>query len=94
MLSLLGKYNHGIVALIIMVLAMYLGIAAYVGIALSFFFIGREHAQAEQRGISRFYGNKRANAPWYVGFELRSWNLDSFLRDLLLPIAICGIGII
>ena len=33
------------------------------------FFIGREMAQAEQRVISQYYDNKRANAPWYCGFE-------------------------
>ena len=49
---------------------------AMIGIGL---FIGREHAQAEQRVIQGFYDNHRANAPWYCGFEFRAWDLGSIL---------------
>ena len=52
----------------------------------SAFFVGREHAQAEYRVIEHFYEGKRANMPWYGGFEARGWDLKSIL-DFVLPIA-------
>ena len=48
------------------------------------FFIGREVAQAEQRVISQYYDNKRANAPWYCGFEKRAWTKKG-LMDFIIP---------
>ena len=59
------------------------------------FFLGREHAQAEYRAIEKFYNGKRANMPWYGGFEFRAWSLDSVL-DFVLPIVatLSTIGII
>jgi len=50
------------------------------------FYLGREHAQAEYRVIQKFYDGKRANMPWYGGFESRAWNVKSIL-DFVLPIA-------
>ena len=52
----------------------------------SAFFLGREHAQAENRVIEHFYKGKRANMPWNGGFEPRGWDLKSVL-DFVLPIA-------
>jgi len=51
------------------------------------FYCGREHAQAEYRAIKLFYDGKRANAPWWCGFERRAWNFKS-MCDLALPIAV------
>lgn len=48
------------------------------------FYMGREHTQAEYRGIVTYYGNHRANAPWWCGFEPRAWNKKSML-DWLMP---------
>ena len=48
------------------------------------FFLGREHAQAEYRVIEHFYEGKRANMPWYGGFEPRGWDMKSML-DWILP---------
>jgi hypothetical protein len=50
------------------------------------FFIGREIAQAEYRSIVSHYGNRRANAPWWVGFERRAWTRKG-LADFILPTA-------
>ena len=50
----------------------------------SAFFVGREHAQAEYRVIQKFYDGKRANMPWYGGFERRGWDMKSML-DWILP---------
>jgi hypothetical protein len=57
------------------------------------FFVGREHAQAEYRVIEHFYEGKRANMPWYGGFEPRGWNLKSVL-DFGLPIIVTTIVLI
>ncbi len=57
------------------------------------FFLGREHAQAEYRVIQKFYDGKRANMPWYGGFEPRGWDRKSVL-DFVLPIAATAIVLI
>jgi hypothetical protein len=57
------------------------------------FFLGREHAQAEYRVIQKFYEGKRANMPWYGGFEPRGWDRKSVL-DFVLPIAATAIVLI
>ena len=59
----------------------------------SAFFVGREHAQAEYRVIQKFYEGKRANMPWYGGFELRGWDLKSIL-DFGLPIIVTTIALV
>lgn len=51
------------------------------------FYLGREHAQAEYRSIVGYYNGKRVNAPWWCGFEPRSWNRKSIL-DWLLPVVV------
>lgn len=59
----------------------------------SAFFFGREHAQAEYRVIQAYYDGKRANMPWYGGFEPRAWSLKSIL-DFVLPIAATAIALV
>jgi len=59
----------------------------------SAFFIAREHAQAEYRVIQTYYGSKRANMPWYGGFERRAWNLKSIL-DFVLPIVATMVAVV
>jgi hypothetical protein len=59
----------------------------------SAFFVGREHAQAEYRVIEKFYEGKRANMPWYGGFERRAWDVKSIL-DFVLPIAATAIALL
>lgn len=59
--------------------------------AAAVFYMGREHAQAEYRSIVTYYGNRRANAPWWCGFEARVWNKKSVL-DWALP-AILAIAV-
>ena len=54
----------------------------------SAFYIGREITQAEYRVIEQFYDGKRANMPWYGGFEPRAWELKSLL-DWILPTVVC-----
>ena len=59
----------------------------------SAFYIGREITQAEYRVIEQFYDGKRANMPWYGGFEPRAWELKSLL-DWILPTVTCLIILI
>ena len=51
-------------------------------------FIAREHTQAEYRWIAMFGDGKRANMPWWGGFDWRVWDLAS-LMDWLVPVLIC-----
>ncbi len=51
-------------------------------------FIAREHTQAEYRWIAQLGGGKRANMPWWGGFDWRAWNLPSLL-DWLVPVLAC-----
>jgi uncharacterized membrane protein YjgN (DUF898 family) len=52
------------------------------------FFFGREHSQAEYKAINTDFGGKRANMPWYAGFNPKYWTLDAML-DLLAPVLVC-----
>lgn len=51
-------------------------------------FIAREHTQAEYRWIAEFGNGKRANMPWWGGFDPRVWDKASLL-DWLVPVAAC-----
>ncbi len=53
-------------------------------------FIAREHTQAEYRWIAQFGAGKRANMPWWGGFDWRVWNLPSIL-DWLVPVLACAV---
>lgn len=49
------------------------------------FYIGREHTQAEYRWIKLFGEGKRANMPWWGGFDKKAWDTGSVL-DFVAPI--------
>lgn len=51
-------------------------------------FISREHTQAEYRWIAQFGAGKRANMPWWGGFDRRAWNIPSLL-DWIVPALAC-----
>ena len=60
-----------------------------VGCALGcMWFIAREHTQAEYRWIAMFGDGKRANMPWWGGFDWRVWDMASVL-DWLVPVLAC-----
>lgn len=48
----------------------------------------REHTQAEYRWIEKYGQNKRANMPWWGGFDPRVWDIGS-LTDWLVPLIVC-----
>lgn len=58
------------------------------GVIGSLWFIAREHTQAEYRWIAQHGAGKRANMPWWGGFDSRAWNLASLL-DWLVPALAC-----
>lgn len=78
---------HTLITLALAALAWTFGLHAEVAAMSSAFYCGREHAQAEYRAIKSFYGGKRANSPWWCGFERRAWNSKS-LMDWLGPVAV------
>lgn len=61
----------------------------WIGGAFALFYMGREHAQAEYRWIEHYGAGRRANMPWWGGFDPKVWNLKS-LTDWLLPLLATG----
>lgn len=55
----------------------------------SLWFIAREHTQAEYRWIANLGAGKRANMPWWGGFDRRVWNMPSML-DWVVPVMACA----
>ena len=78
---------HTIVTILVSACAYPFGLHYESSFAAAMFYIGREHAQAEYRAIKSFYGGKRANAPWWCGFERRAWGAKAMV-DWLGPMAI------
>ena len=76
---------HPVIALVLQAI---IGLACgnwWVGAAAgSFYFVGREYAQAEYRNIEQNYGGKRSNMPYWGGFERRAWTLKG-LTDFIYP---------
>ena len=90
----MGKLEHSAYALLFMAITGLLSGNWFAGACFgSAFFVGREHAQAEYRVIQKFYEGKRANMPWYGGFERRAWDLKSIL-DFGLPTIVTAIVLI
>lgn len=76
---------HPVIALVIQAIIGIITGDWVVGAAAgSFYFIGREYAQAEYRNIEQNYGGKRINMPYFGGLELRAWTLKGLL-DFILP---------
>lgn len=82
---------HALITMGLAALAWLIGLHTEVAAMSAAFYCGREHAQAEYRAIKSFYDGKRANAPWWCGFEPRAWNPKSLL-DWIGPLAM-AIGI-
>lgn len=82
---------HAIVTMAIAAIAWPIGFHSEAAMLTASFYCGREHAQAEYRAIKSFYGGKRANAPWWCGFELRVWDAKSMV-DWLGPVAVASLA--
>ena len=75
---------HALITLALAAMALPFGLHAELAAMAAASYCGREHAQAEYRVIKSFYGGKRANAPWWCGFERRAWDTKSVL-DWIIP---------
>lgn len=82
---------HALIVIVLTALAQPFGLHVEAAAISAAFYCGREHAQAEYRAINGFYGGKRANAPWWCGFELRAWDAKSIL-DWMVPVVV-AIGV-
>ena len=71
-------------------IGVFLGMWAAGGAIGCIWFIAREHTQAEYRWIAQLGGGKRANMPWWGGFDWRAWNMPS-LFDWLVPVLVCAV---
>lgn len=85
----LSPLTHAAIAVVIQFAAGWLAGSWGVGGAIGcMWFIAREHTQAEYRWIAQFGSSKRANMPWWGGFDWRAWNLPSML-DWMVPVLAC-----
>jgi hypothetical protein len=84
----LAKMNHlahPVIALVLQaIIALVSGDWWTGAVAGSFYFVGREYAQAEYRNIEQNYGGLRRNMPYFGGLEPRAWTLKGLL-DFILP---------
>lgn len=76
---------HPVIALVIQAVLGVISGDWWVGAAAgSFYFVGREYAQAEYRNIEENYDGQRKNMPYFGGFEPRAWTLKG-LTDFIYP---------
>lgn len=76
---------HPVIALVIQaVIGLVSGDWWTGAVAGSFYFIGREYAQAEYRNIEQNYGGLRRNMPYWGGLQPRAWTIKGLL-DFILP---------
>lgn len=75
-----SHFMHALAALSIQMVIGRLMLNWWAGAAAgTFFFIGREHAQAEYHWIKQFGEGRRENMPWWGGFDPRAWTRDGLL---------------
>lgn len=86
---------HPVIALVIQAI---IGVASgdwWTGaVAGSFYFVGREYAQAEYRAIEHYYNGKRANMPYFGGLEPRAWTLKGLLDWILPSLTVTAVAIL
>jgi len=79
------NWQHPLIALSAALAVVILGAPVLCCFAVPVFFTGREHTQAEYRWIETFGRHRRANMPWWGGFDRRVWDVHSWWWNLLLP---------
>lgn len=82
---------HALITLVVTTIAWFFGYHQEASVIILSFYVGREHAQAEQRTIEYNYFDQRDYAPWWCGFEPRAWNIKSML-DWIGPLAVAIIA--
>lgn len=86
----LSPFGHALIAMTVQCVVGFLFGAWGTGGSIGcIWFIAREHTQAEYRWIAQFGAGKRANMPWWGGFDWRAWNLPSML-DCVVPVLACA----
>lgn len=81
---------HAVIAVALQVtVGIKLGLWGIGGALGCLWFIAREHTQAEYRWIAEFGYGKRANMPWWAGFDPQAWDAASAL-DWLVPVLMCS----
>lgn len=84
---------HPIIALVLQAIIGFVCGDWWVGAAAgSFYFVGREYAQAEYRNIEHNYGGFRRNMPYFGGLESRAWTLKGLLDFILPSLAVVGMA--
>jgi len=77
--------THTLIALALQLICAWFTSDLWLGAAIgTAFYVGRELAQAEYRIIYTHYGRKRANAPWWCGFDRRAWTVKG-VADWAVP---------
>ena len=83
----MNHLHHPVIALVIQAIIGLVSGDWWLGAAAgSFYFVGREYAQAEYRNIEANYGGQRKNMPYFGGLEPRAWTRKG-LTDFLCPSA-------
>ena len=87
--------GHTMIAILIQLATVQVGFDAWTGAASgTWYFIGREYAQAEYRLIEHHYGGKRANMPLLAPLRVsRAWDVKSILDWVLPTIAVVAVAV-
>lgn len=86
---------HPVIALVIQAIVAIASGDWWVGAAAgSFYFIGREYAQAEYRNIEQNYGGRRSHMPYFGGLESRAWTTKGILDFVLPSIAVVVVALL
>lgn len=80
--------HAGVAALMQSIMGCMTGDWVIGGVAGCVWFVAREQTQAEYRWISMYGSGKRANMPWWGGFDWRAWDAGSIL-DCIVPMLAC-----
>lgn len=85
----MNHLQHPVIALVIQAIIGFISGDWWTGAAAgSFYFVGREYAQAEYRNIEQNYHGRRSLMPYFGGLEARAWTLKGLL-DFILPSLAC-----
>ncbi|GAA3704476.1 hypothetical protein GCM10022421_09110 [Oceanisphaera sediminis] len=83
--------SHTIITLAAVLAAFLFNWQWQAALAMTAFWAGREHAQAEYRWLTAHKAN-RSRMPWCAGFLPESWHRDGLVNDLLLP-SVAGLAL-
>ena len=82
-----SNHNHTIITAVLVAVGCVFGYGIDTLLIVSGFWFGREHSQAEYRYM-KLKDINRSKLGFFDGFKLESWNKDSLINDLMLPIVI------